>query len=96
MPSIELILYVSGSSPSSSRAVRNLRRLLASYEPEQVKLTVCDLSVEFSREAVEDRIAFAPTLVKRLPAPKAWILGSLDDERPVVNLLDDARVKRKS
>ena len=94
VPSIELTLYISGSAMASQKAVNNLQKLLRAYKADQVRLTICDLSVEFSATAEADKIAFAPTLVKRSPEPKAWILGSLDDSSPVIHLLEDARIEK--
>lgn len=91
---IELMLYISSSSPSSLKALRNLRNLLADYEAAQVRLAVIDLSKEGSAEADEDRIAFTPTLVKRKPDPKVWILGDLEDAEIVADLLGHSGVDR--
>ena len=91
---IELTLYISASSPSSLKALRNLRGLLAGYDASQVRLTVVDLSKDGSAEADEDRIAFTPTLVKRKPDPKVWILGDLEDADIVADLLGHSGVDR--
>ena len=90
----QLNLYISASSPSSLKALRNLRRLLEGYDQSQVLLTVIDLSKEGSEQADEDRIAFTPTLVKRKPEPKVWILGDLDDTEIVADLLFHSGVER--
>ena len=91
---IALVLYVSASSPSSLKALRNLNALLDDHDRAAVRLTVCDLSREKSLLAEEDRIAFTPTLVKRLPDPKVWILGDLQDTAVVSDLLAQSGVKR--
>lgn len=93
-PRIELALYVSSSSPSSLRALRNLRRLLADYDAGQVRLLVCDLSHDDGGLADEDRIVFTPTLVKRGPEPKVWVLGDLSTTEVVADLLSHAGVER--
>ena len=92
---IELTLYISASSPSSLKALRNLRSLLAGYEPSQVRLVVIDLSKEGSAQAEDDRIAFTPTLVKRKPEPKVWILGDLEDREIISDLLGHSGVERQ-
>lgn len=92
---IELTLYISSSSPSSLKALRNLRGLLSGYDAAQVRLVVIDLSKEGSAEADEDRIAFTPTLVKRRPDPKVWILGDLEDAEIVSDLLGHSGVDRQ-
>jgi hypothetical protein len=37
--------------------------------------------------AEHDNVVFTPTLVKRQPAPRAWILGDLSDPAVVTDLL---------
>jgi circadian clock protein KaiB len=85
-PRVELVLYVSSASPASIQARRNLERILEQFVPSQVKLSVCDLGRDpLAGEA--DRVAFTPTLVKRYPEPKMWILGNLRDPEVVGDLL---------
>lgn len=92
---LELLLYVSEASPASLRAVRNLEKLLSDYERNQVRLQVVDLSKERPASFDEDRITFTPTLVRRSPQPRVYILGALDNSDFVTDLLKDARVERK-
>jgi CheY-like chemotaxis protein len=91
----ELILYVSASSPSSLRALRNMQELLAVHVPNQVKFVVVDLSKESPASVDEDRIAFTPTLVQRRPEPRTWILGDLHNIQVVADLLAYAGVEKK-
>jgi DNA-binding response OmpR family regulator len=90
---IDLALYISASSPSSLKALRNLNRLLAEYDPAQVRLNTYDLGKEQAQSANEDRIAFTPTLVKRWPEPKMWVLGDLEDSTVLADLLGHAGVE---
>jgi len=83
---IELILYISGASPSSVRAVANLQRLLRQYRSGQVLVSVRDLTEDPSCGDA-DQIAFTPTLYKREPAPPMWILGDVSRPEPLVDLL---------
>jgi CheY-like chemotaxis protein len=92
---IEFTLYISTASPSSLKALRNLQRLLEEFEPRHVVLNVCDLSREMPPSVDEDRIAFTPTLVKRFPEPRAWILGDLEDSKVVTDLMVHSGVERK-
>jgi DNA-binding NtrC family response regulator len=83
---VELTLYVSSASPASVQARRNLERLLERFDASQVKFTICDLVREpLAGEA--DRIAFTPTLVKRYPEPRMWVLGNLRDTEILADLL---------
>jgi two-component system response regulator GlrR len=92
---VDLALYISARSPSSLKALRNLRRLLSEYQADQVRFNVHDLSEKPSISAEEDRIAFTPTLVKRWPDPKVWVLGDLDDPEVVNDLLAHCGVDRQ-
>ncbi|MBS2027465.1 MAG: response regulator [Deltaproteobacteria bacterium] len=83
---VDLVLYVSPDSPASLRALRNLHALLERFPGLPVKLTVRNLA-ESGAEPEGDQVAFAPTLVRRGPGPRAWILGTLDDVQPVLDLL---------
>jgi DNA-binding response OmpR family regulator len=94
-PRIEFVLYISAASASSLRAVRNMQRLLAEYDARRVGFTICDLSKEEPASLDEDRIAFTPTLVKRRPEPKTWILGDLENTRAVTDLLHLSGVERR-
>jgi CheY-like chemotaxis protein len=92
---VDLVLYISAASTASLKALRNMQRLLLEYEPAQIQFTVYDLSRENPKQANEDRIAFTPTLVKRSPDPRAWILGDLGDARIIADLLSLSGVERK-
>jgi CheY-like chemotaxis protein len=83
---IELILYVSSHSPRSAAAIDNVKRVLAGYKGTRVALTICDLSKEPGK-ASADAIAFTPTLVKRSPGPRTFILGHLTNPELVLQLL---------
>jgi CheY-like chemotaxis protein len=82
---VELTLYVSSSSPPSLKARRNMERLLASF-PDHIRFDVCDLA-ENPQRAEKDKVVFTPTLVKRRPEPRAWILGDLSDPAVVTDVL---------
>ena len=83
---VELVLYISSSSPASIQARRNMDRLLERFETSQIKYTICDLGREpLAGEA--DRVAFTPTLVKRYPEPRMWVLGNLREAEILADLL---------
>lgn len=83
---VELVLYISSASPASIQARRNLERLLDRFDASQVKLTVCDL-VRDPLAGEDDRISFTPTLVKRFPEPRMWLLGNLRETAMLADLL---------
>jgi len=92
---IELVLYVSPNSPASIQARRNLERLFEQFDISQIKYTVCDL-VRDPLAADEDRVAFTPTLVKRYPAPRTWVLGNLRETEIIGDLLRVCGVDAKA
>jgi len=92
---VELVLYVSPSSPGSAQARGNLERLLDEFEATQIKYTVCDLGRD-PLGGESDRVAFTPTLVKRYPAPRMWILGSLRETEIIGDLLRVCGVDAKA
>jgi hypothetical protein len=83
---VELVLYVSSASPSSIMARRNLEKLLARFNRSEIRVSICDL-VKDPLAGEADRIAFTPTLVKRSPGPKVWVLGNLRDPEVLEELL---------
>ncbi|HEY0135965.1 MAG TPA: response regulator [Nannocystis sp.] len=96
MPVLKLVLYVTATSASSRRAQRNLERVLAQYDVAAVAVTMIDLSRDADAVDPEDRVAFTPTLVRRSPEPRAWLLGDLRDLGAVRSLLEDAGVARRT
>jgi DNA-binding NtrC family response regulator len=90
----ELILYVSAESAASLQARRNLDRLLARFDGSQIKVTICDLGRE-PHAGEADRIAFTPTLVRRFPEPRMWVLGNLREADVVADMLRVAGVDAK-
>lgn len=89
---VELILYVSSQSARSFAAVRNIQKVLRRFKSSRVKLTVCDLaSNPAGGEA--DSIAFTPTLVRRSPGPRTFILGHVTNPELVLELLADCEAE---
>lgn len=87
---LELVLYVTTHSLASARALQVVRSLVPETTLD-VRLTVCDLAVQ--PEAGEaDNVVFTPTLVKRQPSPRTWILGDLSRPETVGELLRTLRV----
>jgi DNA-binding NtrC family response regulator len=83
---VELVLYVSPASAASIQARRNLERVLEDFDASQVKISICDL-VRDPLGGDEDKVAFTPTLVKRYPEPRMWVLGNLREPEIVADLL---------
>lgn len=82
-----LRLFITGSTPRSTRAVENLRRVLESEPPDSYDLEVVDV-YDNPQAAAEHQILAAPTLIKLLPAPVRRIIGDLSDTERVLRSLD--------
>jgi len=57
-----------------------------------VKLTVHDLSKDPSR-GIADSVAFTPTLVRKTPGPRTFILGHITNPQLVLELLADCETE---
>lgn len=84
---VELVLYISAHSLRSAQALENIRTVVSRFAPDRVRLTVCDLSADPSK-GIADAVAFTPTLVKRSPGPRTFILGHLSDPDVLTELLE--------
>ena len=82
---LDLVLYVSPRSPASARAKRRMEEVLAGCGA-GIRYEVCDLFKD-AAAAERDRVVFTPTLVKRSPTPRVWILGDLSQDDVVRELL---------
>ena len=85
-PPAELVLYVAAGSAASVRARRSMDAILRESGGGPIRYTVRDVATE-PEKAEEDQIVFAPTLVKRSPGPRTWVLGDLADAAVVRDLL---------
>lgn len=84
---IELILYVSTHSPHSASAIENVKRVLDKFKSTQVRLTIHDLAKDPAR-GERDAVTFTPTLVKRSPGPRTFILGHITNPDLLLELLE--------
>jgi len=79
-----LRLFTTGTSPRSTRALRNLHEICESNLKGRYHLEVIDIYQEPGRASESDIIA-APTLIKDQPLPSRRMIGDLSD-RPKVLL----------
>jgi CheY-like chemotaxis protein len=88
---LDLVLYVTKGSQESHKAIRNLHRVLKPYDPSRIRLTIFDVTAkgdeDCSRWLDEDRVIVTPTLVKKRPLPKTWIVGTLSPIGAVEDLV---------
>jgi len=82
-----LRLYVTGSTPRSSRAIQSIRALCETHLSGRYDLEVIDIHQQPVLARGEQIIA-APTLIKKLPAPLRKMVGDLSDTDRVLMGLD--------
>ena len=82
-----LCLYVAGSTPQSSRAIKNLKAICETHLPNRYVLTVVDLYEQQAR-AREAQIVVAPTLVREDPLPVRRLIGDLSQTDRVLAMLE--------
>jgi len=85
-----LRLYVTGMTPRSARAVRNLQAICDEYLEGRYDLDVIDI---YQHPALTkgEQIVAAPTLIKKLPLPMRRIIGDMSDHERVLLGLDIVR-----
>lgn len=88
---VELVLYISAASPASMIAQGNMERVLQGFARDEIAYSTCDLQIN-PESAERDRVVFTPTLIKRWPEPRLWIIGDLRDCEIVEDLLRSAGV----
>jgi circadian clock protein KaiB len=84
---IVLSLFVTGRTPSSERAVVNLRRICDHRIDGECEIRIIDV-LESPRKAEEMRILATPTLIREAPLPARRVIGDLSDMEKVFLALD--------
>lgn len=83
MSKVYLRLYITGTTPNSERAVKNLTRICEDEFGDDFELEVVDV-LERPQLAEDDKIMATPYLLKRLPLPVQRIIGDLSDREKVL------------
>jgi len=83
----KFILFVSGMSVKSSRAIENLQKICSDYLADNFELQIIDISRDMA-QAVTHQIIAVPTLIKTGPNAPKIILGDLSDTQKVLRILD--------
>ncbi|NVO86065.1 circadian clock KaiB family protein [Hymenobacter terrestris] len=86
LPDYVLELYITGATPNSLRAVRNLKDICEQYLAGRYELSIIDIyqQPELAQTA---QIIAAPTLIKVSPEPRRWLVGDLSDRLRALRLL---------
>ena len=78
-----LKLYVNGSSPRATTAIRNLRRICEEDLHGEYELDIIDV-LDRPEAAEDDRVLATPTLIKQLPPPLRRVIGDMSDRDKVL------------
>ncbi|MBF0154920.1 MAG: circadian clock protein KaiB [Magnetococcales bacterium] len=89
-----LKLYITGYTPRSERAIKNLRRICEQDLSGRYEMRVIDI-LEHPQLAEDEKILATPTLIKVLPPPLRRIIGDLSDTEKVLLGLDLLQVELK-
>jgi circadian clock protein KaiB len=90
-----LRLYVTGMTPRSARAVKNLQTICDEYLKGRYDLEVIDIYQQPILTRGEQIVA-APTLIKKLPLPMRRIIGDMSNRERVLLGLDLVRASAKA
>lgn len=92
-----LRLYVTGTTPHSTRAVVNIRKICEEHLQGRYELEVIDIS-QHPTLAEGEQIIAAPTLIKKLPLPLRRFIGDMSQTDRILLGLDlrDASERRNS
>ncbi len=83
----KFILFVSGMSVKSLRAIENIRQIGIDYFKDNFDLQIIDISKNPEAASIYQIIA-VPTLIKEVPNPRRIIIGDLSDTEKVLKILD--------
>ena len=78
-----LKLFVSGMTPSSLRAIRNIREICRVHLAGRYELEVIDIYQQ-PELGKQEQIVAAPTLLKKLPTPLQQFIGDLSNTEKIL------------
>ena len=87
-----LRLYITGQTPRSVQAIRNLERICKEELKGQYRMIVIDV-LERPQLAEDEKILATPTLIKVLPTPLRRIIGDMSDTGKVLLGIDVESVR---
>ena len=82
-----LKLYITGMTPRSQEALRNIKKIMHDNFGDNYELEVIDIYQQPSL-ARGDQIIAVPTLIKKLPSPLRRLIGDLSQEDKIILGLD--------
>ena len=85
-PEYSLHLYITGATPNSTRAVRNIKEICELHLKGRYELVIVDIYQQPELAQQEDLIG-VPTLIKRRPGLVRRMVGDLSDHDRVLKAL---------
>ena len=85
-PEYVLHLYITGATPNSTRAVRNIKDICEEYLKGRYELLIVDVYQQPELAQQEDLIG-VPTLIKRSPGLVRRLVGDLSNRERVLKAL---------
>jgi circadian clock protein KaiB len=86
-----LKLYITGTTPSSTKALVNIRKICEEHLHGRYDLEVIDIS-QHPTLAEGEQIIAAPTLIKKLPLPLRRFIGDMSQTERILLGLDLRKV----
>jgi circadian clock protein KaiB len=81
-----LRLFISGASPKSIEAIKNIKKICEEHLAGHYELEVVDVYQQ-TRLAADEQVVAAPMLVKRFPLPLRKLIGNLSNTSKVLQRL---------
>jgi circadian clock protein KaiB len=79
-----LKLFISGASPNSLKAVKNLKHICENFIKTKYNLEIIDIYQDHSL-AEKEQITALPLLIKKMPLPERKLLGDMSDTKKVLD-----------
>ena len=89
-----LKLYITGTTPLSTKAIVNIRKICEEHLHGRYDLEIVDIS-QHPTLAEGEQIIAAPTLIKKLPLPLRRFIGDLSQTERILLGLDLRKVDNK-
>lgn len=78
-----LHLYITGATPNSLRAVRNIKEICEAHLAGRYELLIIDIYQQ-PQLAKQEQIVAAPTLIRQRPLPRRQLVGDLSNRAAVL------------
>lgn len=76
-------LFITGTTPASTTAILNLKKICDEYLDGRYELDVIDI-YQHPEAARDEQIIAAPTLIKKLPLPIRKFIGTMADKERIL------------